>query len=140
MQKEQAIAAAQLFAEHHPNVEQFFVTTDGQVHINVQDAVNKAVELNGGNPIVIEVVTADFETLAATKDDSGLMKLTKDEAIEKAKAQVDAAIKLVEEKTANLETAEPNKKGAATIALNKAKTAVENAKTALAFIEEEKTV
>lgn len=128
MDQKQAQTIADELFPHYPKATEVHVTTDGQAFFNKSDADSHAASLKT-EPITIK---------RGEKTDDGLKKLSKAEAIEKAKAQVEKAESAVKEQEAALESAPDEKtKKSVQKKLDKANSDLSAAKTALEIIENE---
>ncbi len=129
MEKKTAIELAQKAAEFIP-AEKYFVTDDEKVFTEAEKAVSHAMGISAGNPQVTEVLASEFVKVKAPA-----VELTKAQKVEAAKAKVVKLEGVIAEKTTALETVDSKKKGAATVALNKVKEALETAQKQLADAE-----
>lgn len=129
MEKNQAIQVAQAFSEFTTS-EKYFVTTDQEVFTSAEAAVEHSVKLSPGNPEIETVLASELVKVKAPAAST-----TKVEKLEAAKAKVASLQAVFDEKTTAKETAEGNKKGAATVALNKAIANLELAKQELVDAE-----
>jgi len=126
MEKKTAIALAQKHAEHSP-APKYFITTDEAVHTDAGIAAGIAMHLSAGNPKVFEVLHTELDKVPEGK--------TPVQKVAAAKVKIAEMQAIVDEKTKAKETAEGNKKGAATVALKKAIANLETAKKELVDAE-----
>jgi len=128
MNKAEAIKVAGKYFPSYPGVNEFHITGDEQAFENVNDARNHAKTLEKDNQNVVSV-KRDEKVVVETKTPP--VELTPEQKLEAAKKKVADATLKVGEKQQALNDADGPKKGAATIALNKATNALQVAKDEL---------
>jgi hypothetical protein len=131
MDKAKAAKVAAKYFPSYPDVSEFHVTSDEQVFEDVNHARNHAKSLDKESQQVFSVKKDADEV----KEKEAAVELTPAEKLEAAKQKLTDATNTLAEKQQALIDATSKKKGAATIAVNKATNALQVAKDELTALQ-----